>query len=380
MQLGVPRETAAGDGRVAVVVEAAKRLVATGLDVLVETGAGRGALIDDEQYRRAGAAIAASADELYRRADIVVKINPPDPATEIDRLGAGAVLIAMLDPLRNGDVVRRLAERGVGSFSLDLLPRITRAQSMDALTSMSTIAGYRAAVVAAGELAKMIPMMVTAAGTLRPATALVIGAGVAGLQAVATLKRMGAVVTAADVRPAAAEQVASLGAKFVPMAVEHAETDAGYAADLGEAFYQREQEILAPVVAAADIVITTALIPGRPAPRLITEAMVAGMSAGSVVIDLAATAGGNCTLSQADRRVEDRGVLILAPTNLPAGAPVHASMMYARNVAAFLGELLYDGRIDIDLDNEILRATLVTRDGEIVNERVRRALNKGVAP
>lgn len=383
MKIAIPKEIAPGETRVAAVPETVKRFKQAGLDVLVQAGAGAGAMIDDEEYAAAAAEIVPDAAELYGQADVVLKVNAPltdspTPAGEIGLLRSGTILIAPLAPARNGELIRGLAEAGVTSFALNLLPRITRAQSMDVLSSMATLAGYKAVLLAADELAKILPMMMTAAGTIRPAAALVIGAGVAGLQAIATAKRLGAIVTGVDVRPAVKEQVESLAAKFVSLEVHHeAQTAGGYAADLGEEFYRQEQEILAPHVKAADLVVTTALIPNRRAPLLITEPMVQQMRRGSVIVDLAAGAGGNCTLTKPDERVEHGGVIVLGPTNLPASLPVPASLMFARNVAAFLKELIAEGQARIDTDNEVLRETLVTRQGRIVNEAVRKALEGG---
>ena len=368
MQAGVPRETAAGETRVGAVPETVRRLRSLGLAVAVEAGAGREAFLDDSLYEQAGATIAADAVELYGRSELILKVAPPSPPEEA-LLGPGKVLVSLLDPSANAALMERLAAAGVTSFAMDAVPRITRAQPMDALSSMATLAGYKAALLAAGTLGKIAPMMMTAAGTIRPATMLVIGAGVAGLTAVATARRLGAVVWAVDTRPVVAEQVESLGARFVSLEVAHEAQDAGgYAADLGEAFYAGEQEVLAPHVAAADMVVTTALIPGRGAPVLITEAMVRSMQPGSVIVDLAAAAGGNCTLTRPDERVEAHGVTIFGPTNLPAELPVHASQMYARNVAAFVGELAPEGAVRIDPDNEILSAMLVTHEGRLVGK------------
>ena len=396
MKLGIPKEITPGETRTAAVPETIKKLAATGLEVAVEAGAGQASFIADAEFEAAGAAIAADAEALYGQAEIVLKVlaptTDPPPATrkrgkqaeapagraEIEMLASGSILIAMLAPLSNPQLAQRLAEANITSFALDAMPRTTRAQSMDVLSSMATIAGYKAVLRAADELAKMMPMMMTAAGTIRPASALIIGAGVAGLQAIATAKRLGAVVTAVDVRPAVREQIESLGAKFVAMEVEHqAETAGGYAADLGEAFYKQEQDILAPHVKQADIVISTAMIPGRPAPVLITESMVDQMKPGSAIVDLAVATGGNCTLTKPDQRVERNGVAVLGPTNLPADLPIHASMMFARNAAEFVKELVAgEGQVDIDLENEIIRGTLITHEGKVVHEGAKKALGQ----
>ena len=377
MKIGIPKEVLTGESRTAAVPETVRRFTAAGLEVLIQSGSGQGAFLADEEYVKVGAVVVPDAESLYRQAEIVLKIAPPttgvtDGPSELDLLQSGTILIAVLAPAGNPDLINQLAQKDVTTFSLDAIPRISRAQSMDVLSSMSMIAGYKAATMAANELAKMIPMNMTAAGTLRPAAALIIGAGVAGLQAIATAKRLGAVVTGVDVRPPVREQVESLGAKFIPMEVGHSAQDAGgYATDLGEAFYKSEQDILAPHVKTADIIITTAVIPGRPAPKLITEQMVDQMRPGSVIIDLAAHAGGNCTLTVPQQRIARNGVLILGPTNLPAQMPVHASIMFARNAAAFLSELLTDGKPDIDMENPIISSTLFTHQGQITNDSLK---------
>ncbi len=287
--------------------------------------------------------------------------------------------MALLYPRTNADVVRRLAQAGVTSFSLDLMPRITRAQSMDVLSSMSTVAGYRAVLIAAEALPEMMPMLMTAAGTIRPAKALIIGAGVAGLQAIATARRLGAVVKAVDVRPAVQEQIESLGARFVSMEVkaDETETAGGYATDLGEEVYRKQREILAPHVKESNLVITTALVPGREAPRLISEEMVESMKPGSVIVDLAAPAGGNCALTKPGERAVEHGVTIFGPLNLPSEMAVDASQMFSRNVAAYLGELVKDGQLAIDMENEVVSGTLVTREGQVVNEVVKKSIGEG---
>ena len=386
MKIGTPKEVVPGETRTAAVPETVKQFVTEGLEVVVESGLGGPAFLADERYAAAGATVVPDAATLYAQADIVLKVAPPagpasDGRSELAHLRGGTILIAALAAASHPDLVKQLAQSNVTSFSLDVIPRITRAQSMDVLSSMSTIAGYKAVIMAADELSKMMPMLMTPAGTLRPANALVIGAGVAGLQAIATAKRLGAVVAGVDVRPAVQEQVESLGAKFVVMEVDHTAEDAGgYAADLGEAFYRQEQEILAPHLKRADIVITTALIPGRPAPKLITESMVDRMQPGSVIVDLAATAGGNCALTAPQQRIVHKGVVILGPTNLPAAMPVHASFMFARNAAAFVRELVTDGRADIDMANPIIRETLITHEGAITNLAAKMAVTEGGRP
>ena len=370
MIVGIPKETAPGETRVAAVPETVGRMVADALDVRVQTAAGASALLPDEAYVRAGAKIAANAGNVYSSADVILKVNAPSDAEpdEVGLLRRGSVLICPLEPRTRPERLQKLAAAGVTAFALDSVPRISRAQSMDVLSSMASLAGYKAVLLAANELTSLMPMMMTAAGTIKPAHALVIGAGVAGLQAIATLRRLGAVISAADVRPAVEEEVASLGAKFVPMAVEHteAQTAAGYAADLGEDFYRQEQDILRPHVERADVVISTALVPGRGAPVLITDDMVASMAPGAVVVDLAAPAGGNCTRTRPDERVEHEGVVILGPTNLPATMPADASLLFARNAARFCKELIADGKLAIDRDNEVIAAMLATHEGKVV--------------
>ena len=380
MKLAIPREVAPGETRVAVVPETVKRLTKSGVEVTVEAGAGAGALIADSEYAEAGATVVEDAADLFAQADLIIKINAPttDDSSgrcELDMLREGVVLMALLGARTNPDLIARLARAGVTAFSLDMVPRISRAQTMDVLSSMSTLAGYRAVLMAAEALPKIMPMMMTAAGTIRPAQALIIGAGVAGLQAIATARRLGAVVKAIDARPAVQQEVESLGARFLAMEVP-SEEGAGsgeYAKDLGEEFYRAQQEFLAPHVAEADFVVTTALIPGRDAPRLISEDMVRSMKAGSVIVDLAAPAGGNCAVTEPGERVSRHGVTIFGPLNLPADLPVHASQMFSRNVASLLTLLVEEGELKIDTEDEVVRGTLVTRDGKIVNEALRPA-------
>ena len=372
MKLAIAKESVAGETRVAATAATVKEFVKASWQVAVEVGAGEASFISDADYQQAGATVEPDPAALWAQADVILKVQGPVARPggfdELAALHSGQVLICLLDPVGNPQRIERLAALGVSAFAMERVPRITRAQSMDVLSSMSTLAGYKAVLLAADTLAKMAPMMMTAAGTITPAACMVIGAGVAGLQAVATARRLGATVRAVDTRPAAKEQVESLGARFVHLEVagHKAELETGYARDLGEAFYAHEQEVLAPHVKECDIVITTALIPNRRAPLLITEAMVATMRKGSVIVDLAVSAGGNCTLSKADQRVVAHGVTVLAPTNLPALLPVHASQMYARNVANFLRELAPDGKVNVDLNNEILRPMLVAHGGHVL--------------
>jgi NAD(P) transhydrogenase subunit alpha len=369
--IGVPREAASGERRVALVPDAVKALVGEGLEVLVETGAGEASGLLDAAYREAGAEIAADAKALHGRADLVLRVHPPSDS-EVDALRSDAVLIAFLRPLDRPELAKRLAQRGITSFAMELMPRITRAQSMDALSSQSTIAGYRAVLLASSALPKIFPMLVTAAGTLSPARVLVIGAGVAGLQAIATARRLGAVVDAYDTRPAVKEQVESLGARFVELDLDtgDAEDAGGYATAQSDAFYRKQRELLGRRVAAADVVITTALVPGQPAPLLIEESAVEAMRPGSVIVDLAAEKGGNCALTRTDEDVVVHGVTIIGRSNLPAEIPAHASQMYAKNLVTFLKHLVSEGKLELDLEDEITRGALLTHEGAIANPAV----------
>jgi H+-translocating NAD(P) transhydrogenase subunit alpha len=366
MKVGVARESEPGEARVAVVPDTVRRLVSDGVEVLVEQGAGEAAAFADADYEGAGARLAA-AEELYATADVVCKVRRPS-IEEVERLRAGQVLIALLQPLVDSELTRTLAERGVTAFSLDSIPRVTRAQPMDALSSQSTVAGYKATILAAEHLGKFFPMLTTAAGTIPPAKVLVLGAGVAGLQAIATARRLGAVVSAFDVRPVVKEQVESLGATFLELDVEGAEGVGGYAVALAEDQHAREQELIAHHAAGSDAVITTALVPGRPAPELITEEAVRGMRAGSVIVDLAAEAGGNCAATEPGKTVVADGVTIVGLTNLAATMPVHASQMYSRNVQAFLGLIVEEGELRLDFEDEIVRETCVAHEGKVMRE------------
>jgi len=380
MKVAVVKETFPGEKRVGLVPANVKRLVKAGFEILVETGAGVAAGFDDDTYRDQGAQIVQSRSELAV-ADVVVQVrslgaNLEQGRGDLELFRSGQVVLGMCDPLGNPTAIAELAETGISLFALEMVPRITRAQSMDVLSSMATIAGYRAVLLAAAELPKMFPMMMTAAGTLSAARAFVIGAGVAGLQAIATARRLGAVVQAYDVRPACREQVESLGARFVELELETGESEdkGGYAKALGDEFYQKQRALMADIVSASDIVITTAAIPGKPSPLLITTDAVDRMPAGGVIVDLAAERGGNCELSQADQRVVEQGVTILGPTNLPAEIPNHASQMFSNNVTTFLLHLTDDGQLKLDLEDEIVRGTLATHDGQVVNGRLREIL------
>ncbi len=378
MIAGVITETLVGERRVALVPSVVPALAKIGVSVLVQQGAGAEAGFTDAAFAEKGAEIAPSAADVVAKADLLLRVRVSPEGTDSGRqdlalLRPGLAVIAFLDPLNEPGLARSLAARNVTAFSMELMPRITRAQSMDALSSMATIAGYKAVLLAASTLPRMFPMLTTAAGTVTPARVFVIGAGVAGLQAISTARRLGAPVEAYDVRPASKEQVQSVGAKFVelPIEVTDAEDKGGYAKAQDESFYRRQREMMTKVVAASDVVITTAAIPGKKAPVLVTEDMVKGMQPGSVIVDLAAERGGNCELTKADQTVVAHGVTIFGPTNLPATVPYHASFMYARNVTTFLTHLVKDKQLAIAADDEITRETLVTRDGQVVHERIK---------
>ncbi|MFD5073441.1 Re/Si-specific NAD(P)(+) transhydrogenase subunit alpha [Streptomyces sp. NPDC058371] len=355
--IGVPLETAAGERRVALVPNVVERLRAAGLAVVVEAGAGAGALIPDERYEQAGATIGDPWD-----ADVVVKVNPPTER-EIDSLGSGSTLISFLAPLTRPEVTARLRGSGITGFAMEAVPRISRAQSMDALSSQANVAGYKAVLLAAERSTRFFPMLTTAAGTVKPATVLVLGVGVAGLQALATAKRLGARTTGFDVRPEVAEQVRSLGAKWLDLGVQAA-GEGGYARALTEEEQAEQQRRLTEAVAGFDVVITTALVPGRPAPKLVTAEAVRRMRPGSVVVDLAGEMGGNCALTEPGETVVRHDVTVAAPLNLPATMPEHASELYARNVLSLLELMVVDGKVAPDFSDEILAGSCVTRDEE----------------
>jgi NAD(P) transhydrogenase subunit alpha len=377
MQVGVPTETAEGERRVALVPDVVRRLSGRGIEVLVQAGAGAGALIPDRQFADAGATVSPDLDRVYG-ADVVVKVAPPSPE-EIGRLARGGVLIGFLAPLTSPQTTRALAQAGVTAFAMEAIPRISRAQSMDALSSQSNVAGYRAALLAADHMGRFFPMLMTAAGTIPPAKVLVLGAGVAGLQALATARRLGAQTTGYDVRPEVAEQVRSLGAKFLDLGVE-ATGEGGYARELTDEERARQQEALDQAIAGFDVVITTALVPGRPAPKLISASAVEAMKPGSVIVDLAAEAGGNCELTEPGQTVVRHDVKIIGPLNLPAAMPEHASQLYARNVLALLELFVSDeGELTLDWDDEIVSGACVVRDGEIVHPGARAAVEASAA-
>jgi NAD(P) transhydrogenase subunit alpha len=378
--VGVPKEVTPGERRVALVPDAVGPLKKLGMEVLVESGAGESAGFPDDVYEKAGARIASSAGEVLG-SELVLKVQPPTQQ-EIGSLRAGGFLISFLKPLDQTDVTQALAAHGVSAFAMELMPRITRAQSMDALSSQSTIAGYRAVLLASLALPRIFPMLVTAAGTLQPARVLVVGVGVAGLQALGTAKRLGAVTYGYDTRAAVKEQVQSLGARFVELDLDtgDAEDAGGYAKAQTEEFYQRQRNELAKHVAQADVVITTALVPGQRAPLLIEATAIEAMKPGSVVVDLAAEKGGNCALTRPDEDVVVGGVTIIGHTNLPSEVPAHASQMYAKNVVTFLEHLVEEGAIALDFTDEITAGTIVTHAGDLVNERLGGTLPAAPAP
>jgi H+-translocating NAD(P) transhydrogenase subunit alpha len=361
VRVAVPKATAPGERRVALVPEIVKKLTDGGFEIAVETGAAAGASFSDRAYEEAGASIVSSREELLSQADAVVKVQKPSDE-EIELLREGSILIAFLQPLTDREGIERLGRRGVIGFALESVPRITRAQPMDALSSQATVSGYKAVLLAAERLPRFFPMLMTAAGTVAPAKVLVLGAGVAGLQAVATARRLGAVVAGFDVRPAVREQVESLGASFLDLGVVGEETEGGYARELTEEDQRRQQEELERRIPDFDVVITTALVPGRPAPKLIPASAVAAMRDGSVIVDLAAEAGGNAELTVPGEEVVREGVTILGLTNLPSSVPVHASQLYARNVQALLIHLAPDGELALDWEDEVTSGTCVTRE------------------
>ena len=378
MIVGVPRETYPGERRVALVPAVVPSLKKAALDVLVQAGAGLQAGYPDADYVEKGARLAPTREEVFAAADILVQFlchgaNDKNGSEDLPLLRKGQVLVGFLRPLGTVKTVQDIASRGVTSFSVELMPRITRAQRMDAPSSMATICGYRAVVLASDTLPRMFPMLTTAAGTIAPAKVFIIGAGVAGLQAIATSRRLGAVASAYDMRAASKEQVMSLGGRFVELPIEakDAQDAGGYAKAQDESFYQKQRELLAKTVAESDVVITAAVIPGKRSPILVTKDMVARMAPGSVIVDLAAERGGNCELTRPDETTVVHGVTIIGMFNLAETVPYHASQMYARNISAFLQNLTKDGKVQLNLKDEIIRETLVTHEGEIVNARVR---------
>ena len=378
MIVGVPKESYPEERRVGLVPWVVPSLVKAGFEVVVETGAGVAAGYPDAHYVEKGAKILASRSAVFSAADIVVQVlcygsNDATGAADLPLLRRDQVLIGFLRPLGSLEVIQQIADTGVTSFAIELIPRTTRAQSMDALSSMGTVCGYKAVLIAAETLPRFFPMLTTAAGTITPARVFVIGAGVAGLQAISTARRLGAVASAYDLRPAAKEQVQSLGGRFVELPIEakDAQDARGYGTQQDDSFYQRQRELLGRVVAGSDVVITAAVIPGKKPPMLVTAEMVKAMAPGSVILDLAAERGGNCELTSPGQTVVAHGVTIIGRINVSSGVPYHASQMYARNVTAFLLHLVKDGKVRLDQEDEIIRETLLTRGGEVVNHRVR---------
>ena len=376
--VGVPRESYPDERRVGLVPMVVPHLLKAGLDVVIEAGAGVAAGYPDAQYVEKGAKILPDRAAVFGAADIIVQVlcygsNDVTGAADLPLLRRQQVLIGFLRPLGSLAVIQQLADTGVTAFAVELIPRTTRAQSMDALSSMGTICGYKAALLAADTLPKFFPMLTTAAGTITPARVFVIGTGVAGLQAIATARRLGAVASAYDMRPAAKEQVQSLGGRFIELPIEakDAQDARGYGTAQDDAFYQRQRELLGRVVAESDVVITAAVIPGKTSPVLVTAEMVQGMAPGSVIVDLAAERGGNCELTRPGQTIVAYGVTIIGRINIASSVPYHASQMYARNITAFLLHLVKDGSVQLDLEDEIIRETLLTRGGELVHERVR---------
>ena len=374
MKVATPKELLHDEHRVALVPDTATRLIAAKLDVAIQAGAGAEAFIPDDAYQAAGAKVVSHAADLLQDAQVVLKVQAPMPS-EVTLLAQGSLLISFLQPATQGDIVKALASRGVTAFSLELLPRISRAQSMDALSSQASAAGYKAVLIAGERLGKFFPMMMTAAGTVAPARVLVMGAGVAGLQAIATARRLGAVVSAYDVRPAVKEEVQSLGGTFIELQLEAQEGEGGYAREQSEEFLRKQRELIGEHVAKSDVVITTAAVPGRRAPLLVTGDMVHAMRPGSVIVDLAAETGGNVELTRAGEDVDVDGVTIIGTRNIPSTMPLATSQLYARNVANLLLHLVKDGAINLDFEDEITKGACLTFDGEIVNERAKQMVS-----
>jgi proton-translocating NAD(P)+ transhydrogenase subunit alpha len=375
MNIAVLRETGAGEARVALMPDSAQKLVALKASVSIESGAGLGAARTDDDYRSAGANVVDDRNALLAAADILVVVNRPSPE-DFNRLKKSAVVLGFLRPLDEPAALAPALEHGLTTFAMELVPRITRAQAMDALSSMATVAGYKAVVLGANQIPRMFPLLMTAAGTVPPARVLILGAGVAGLQAIATARRLGAVVEAYDVRAAAGEQVRSLGATFLEVDLGGLQTEdkGGYAVELSEEALKRGRDLIAEHAKTADVIITTAQVPGRRAPILMEEPAVDAMKRGSIVIDLAGSTGGNVSVSKADEVVERDGVVIMAPTNLPGSVPVHASQLYSRNVTSFLNLLIKDGELHLDMADNIVGPSCVTHEGKWVNERVAAAI------
>lgn len=364
MKIAVPTERTAGEKRVAITPDTVIRFAKLGVEVLVETGAGAGAYHTDEAYAAAGATVVNDTAQVYIAGDVVLKVQPPSVAEADQKIRESTMVVGFMAPQNHLNVVKVLRDRKITSLAMELVPRISRAQAMDALSSQASVAGYKAVLMAAGRLGKFMPMLTTPTGTIRPAKFLIIGAGVAGLQAIATARRLGAIVEAFDVRSATKEQVQSLGAKFLQANIQ-AEGEGGYARELNDDEKRQQQEMLAKQIAQADVVITTAAVPGKPAPKIITRAMVDGMRPGAVIIDLAAEGGGNCELTKPDKGVLHKGVEICGPVNVPSTVPIHASELYAKNLFNLVSLMIHDGKLAPDWDDEVLRDSTLTRDGEI---------------
>lgn len=383
MIVAVPKETYPGEKRIALIPPSIPPLTKAGLEVIIEAGAGDGANIKDQDFEAQGAGVEKDRQHLLSQADVVLMVRGPGshadfPSADLDVLKEGAVLIAFLEPLAAPTTMKELADRKLTVFAMELMPRTTRAQSMDALSSMATIAGYKAVLAAADASPKLFPMFMTAAGTITPARVFVLGAGVAGLQAIATARRLGAVVEAFDIRPIVKEEVESLGAKFVQLELEteEAQDAGGYATAQSDDFYQRQQELLAERIRNSDVVITTAAVPGKKSPVLISEEVVAGMKPGSVIVDLAAEKGGNCAVTKRGEKIVHKGVTVLGPDNLSAQVPVHASQMYAKNISTFLLNLIKEGKLDLNMEDVITKGAMVSHGGQLVHEAVLSALEK----
>ncbi len=374
LKVGIPKETYPGEKRVALIPANISQFKKAGAEVIIQSGAGEEAGYPDSEYVKNGAEVVKSREEVFAKADVILQVralgaNPEEGLKDIPLMREKQILIGFMEPFFAKNMIEEVAKKGVISFALELLPRISRAQNMDVLSSMATISGYKAVILAAGYLPKMFPMLTTAAGTILPANVFVIGAGVAGLQAIATAKRLGAVVRAYDIRPATKQEVESLGAKFIELGLEseEAQDQRGYAKDMGEEFYRRQREMLAKVIAESDVVISTAAVLGKRAPILITEEMVKGMRPGSIIVDIAAERGGNCELTKPGEVVEKYGVTIIGPVNIPSTVPYHASQMYSKNITNFCMLFIKNGEININLNDDILSSTLLTKDGSVAN-------------
>lgn len=383
MIVAVPKEAYPGERRIALIPQTVPALIKAGLEVAIEAGAGEGVNSQDADFEAQGARVEQDRHRLLSQADIVLMVRGPGsdpdfPAADLDALKQGALLIGFLEPLAEPDIMKELAQRKLTVFAMELMPRTTLAQSMDALSSMATIAGYKAVLAAADASPKLFPMFMTAAGTITPSRVFVLGAGVAGLQAIATARRLGAVVEAFDIRPVVKEQVESLGAKFIQLELEtqDAEDAGGYATAQSEDFYRRQQQLMAERIQSSDVVITTAAVPGKRSPVLISEEVVAGMRPGSVIVDIAAEKGGNCAVTKPGEKIVHKGVTVIGPLNLPAQVPVHASQMYAKNISSFLLHIVKEGKLELDLQDEITKAALVAHGGELVHQTVLDALKQ----